>query len=938
MNNNNFQDYKIPNTNYISVKDVLFQIPNQNIGAPNFTNHQPFSSTEIFRKPTLTLSNLKNYIANPNPLTTVPTELIDINSYVKPTSFQTQPLELNKKYISNPVSQQELQLTKNPIRSNSIKKFSTLDELEYRNIGKFTSKFFTEKNNNAFKFTVSDDSMKCWYHGEKRDNFLLEDCIGCVEILNLSGSGYQTFNISMKKNSRACQNCLTVLKSVTTEKKVQSMLYTDVIIEKKQILKSLKENKINLEQVTTPIQISECVDELDLNVYGIADEILDLAEGFEKDIICKFAGMRINKEELRSFQDFINTIVLKNNDEPDTCGIGDDTLKQKNYIQLSKFLIKFNYESLKEKDKNYFGISENFKSYIRRIFQLRKSIEGKLKDTLRFLLGDFYNFIFQAEKILTDEEFLNSFKIDYFSEVDNSLKYKIYYEGIIRQKDEEISGYINEIENNKKKLNSTKIEIDSNTNLRIEKIIKNYDDKISRLEQNLIDSKNKNERDISTNNLSNQNFSLLNREKDEIERKYQDLISIYNRCTEEADLSNGILRKYELRVRELESEKNAWNLNLSGYSGEILIIKRENDDLKNKLILLRNENEGIKIEMLKINNIRGNLDDEAGILRKKYEDLVHVYNNQKEDYENKFLLVKKLEGRILELEEQNSKMNNYEGIILNQQRKIEDLDFNLNSGKSEKDLEINRLRMKINDFQAQTGNNSHLYNELLLDLIRQLEIHDGLRIIIFDLQSRIDNHNLATGCMDNAIRHHIEMLTNQSLGRKIIDYSINNELMKNSQSEVEVLKNKIEKIESGFMKNIPIENIHTVPRFINTISNPIFSHYPQQVVKGREGHGYNMIQQGQQGLPIIQARNIIQHSGQQGIPVIQEGQFVQVLGNQGINYNQNMQVGKSHNYVQGVQSLGVQLQRNRIISGSDLNGYQVVGDKNEQIKVINEKY
>lgn len=101
------------------------------------------------------------------------------------------------------------------------------------------------------------------------------------------------------------------------------------------------------------------------------------------------------------------------------------------------------------------------------------------------------------------------------------------------------------------------------------------------------------------------------------------------------------------------------------------------------------------------------------------------------------------------------------------------------------------------------------YESLLLDIRHQLDINEALKNSVIELENKIEIYNSQMGGYDPIILQQIEYLSRT--GKKNIEYHSQKDNIKLIEGEMNVLKNKINRIE-----NQSLTQSYTVPTYIDT--------------------------------------------------------------------------------------------------------------------------
>lgn len=310
----------------------------------------------------------------------------------------------------------------------------------FKSKGKYTNQFFKNNliskvnTNKTFKFDECSEN-KCAMHGGYNDIVVLEP--------------YGKF----AKYQAICRYCESEYnrqrKAAGINSREGCILMIDVIKDNVDKILNIRNGQLS---ITNQSDNYRCTSILYDELMPLADELIDIVNDFNQDIFSKFNGSVADNEELLKIKNFIDQIPLINGVEPNVNKIEEDPDKKIKYVKLAIFLL--NYTNV-DSYIDCTGISLKFKESILRIVYLRRCIVETITKWLRFVLGDFYEFVFSAEKTSVDEAFRRSIKIDFFSEEDiKKLTYVL--EAEIFKRDARIRLLEEENERYKRELDSLK--------------------------------------------------------------------------------------------------------------------------------------------------------------------------------------------------------------------------------------------------------------------------------------------------------------------------------------------------------------------------------------------------------------------------------------------------------------------------------------------------
>ena len=312
---------------------------------------------------------------------------------------------------------------------NSIKK-SPIDDNQMRNKGKNTLRNNVGKSDpfNEFSLNVSDLSLaKCPVHKEMREIILLSEV-----------DKFQKFE-------RICVQCESEIKR-NFPGKVNSELYNVIIEQNKEKIKKIKTMNVNIDLTDNSNLGQKALNFSNESIEPIADEILDLVDSLNNQIITKLVdnGDKLKFQELK---EFINNMPFNNLGDPNLNLIGENQSLKAKYVALAIFLLKHNTDSGLNLSKsiNSVNLSKLLIEYLKEITRLRKHIMSKFTDWLRFLTGDFYDYIFTLDRNDIDFNFRNSFQIDFINEED-LMRMKSLLELELIKRDDKLSSLFAEKE------------------------------------------------------------------------------------------------------------------------------------------------------------------------------------------------------------------------------------------------------------------------------------------------------------------------------------------------------------------------------------------------------------------------------------------------------------------------------------------------------------
>jgi hypothetical protein len=264
-----------------------------------------------------------------------------------------------------------------------------------------------------------------------------------------------------------------------------------------------------------------------------------------------------------------------------------------------------------------------------------------------------------------------------------------------------IKEYDNLISIEKNKLNSEILSNEAKTEA--QQIINMYQNKINEL------NSHRNKYDTSILNYKNRNKTIV-REKEEMEKKYNDIINIVRELENKKELNENDKIEYERQIEKLDNNMN--------------ILKEENHNLNE---MMKNIKEEMNLEAINIHELKKNYENEINHLKNKIEELTESINeieNEREaldeQYQEELKVIKnQYETKLNEIEETYDKKNKKYKNKINQLQ--EDYENKFNSLKEEYEIEkaelkkiyeedieelkkLNKLLAKSNDEDKQDDN------------------------------------------------------------------------------------------------------------------------------------------------------------------------------------------------------------------------------------------
>lgn len=294
----------------------------------------------------------------------------------------------------------------------------------YRAKGKYTTEIFKNSfsvGSHLKKQIESEDfeNAYCNEHEDLKEFIIFEDV-----------------NEEHRKYDNICKVCLSELNR-NLKRQVKTQLWDTVILNHKDKIWQIQNNKLNINSVSYG---SEAGSILRDSILTLADELIYISETFETEITSKIYINSTKTEQIKELKEFIGKISLNENNEPILKGIGKQEDLKKQYIKLALFLLQFS--GIKTDSVAQYSLSASLKAHLIAIIQLRRLIVLKLTEWIRFLCGNFYEYIFSLEGLQVDYEFIRGLQIEFFSDEDyqkNESKYKIMIENIRIEYEKRIS-------------------------------------------------------------------------------------------------------------------------------------------------------------------------------------------------------------------------------------------------------------------------------------------------------------------------------------------------------------------------------------------------------------------------------------------------------------------------------------------------------------------
>jgi len=156
---------------------------------------------------------------------------------------------------------------------------------------------------------------------------------------------------------------------------------------------------------------------------------------------------------------------------------------------------------------------------------------------------------------------------------------------------------------------------------------------------------------------------------------------------------------------------------------------------------------------------------------------------------------------------------------------------------------IGTLRETISKFQSEWDTLYESYQNLLGDIKKLMINNEKLKVLVLELEGKIDNHNKQVISNDTNIKQQIELLTKHSLSKKTIDWLSQKEVMVKTSGEMEALNAKVKRMEmkeynsSSMLSSVAadMDNFSKENRSVAVTSSTI-------ITKGIVDHGYGSVE------------------------------------------------------------------------------------------------
>ena len=431
----------------------------------------------------------------------------------------------------------------------------------------------------------------------------------------------------------------------------------------------------------------------------------------------------------------------------DRINIADD-YNEGNIVECCCFVSRESVYRVKETSKKYFDENQNLKRSGKDIVNFNKDYRNALKNKYKKLLKKEK----EKEEVINQREDYEEELKDQITNIEKSYKSLLDYDkGLVNNFEAYNNDYlvINDYYNEGKKLANDSIN-------KIKELIfslKQKENEIKKLETNIDIKKKENEGNIKVIEEKEKRISNLNTEKVEQKNKIDSLISENKNLSEALikkdndigklnsqiiDLNNNIINKD--KQKELDDIKNEY---------AIAEINKEKNRLEKEIKLIKDDKISLEIQKNQdINNLREQYDN----LVKKNSDKEKDLCNQIEGLKNKIKELE-IEKSVCEVEKNKLETENkkLEGDIISKNKDIDNLrkDNNL---LQEKNLELstkyNQNLQEIKDknnklfqgYMKEVGNSNNRYNELYQAITKlNLDWYDSFNVFNKKSNEKFEN-------------------------------------------------------------------------------------------------------------------------------------------------------------------------------------------------------
>ena len=531
-----------------------------------------------------------------------------------------------------------------------------------------------------------------------------------------------------------------------------------------------------------------------------------------------------------------------------------------------------NNQQIKTNNEDVDGKYQNFLNSLtdeqKKKHQLeRRNIEYKVGENFGFNQGQF-----EADKSAFENE-INILK----NEIDEIGKY-------ITEGEDDYGDALSQRQINKmyKKIKQKNKEIDD------------YNDKINKLEKG----------DLNIAGIIKASHNLHSNLKEKIELAENEIQSFKNRYTEDMDAIRedytNLIKKYDLE--KTKSETNDKNLKkiIENLEYERDELKKYYDKVDFKSI---KSNDDFKEYDNKINDYKYLMEEykKKFIIYKVYSKLLKLVNNKKIDDGNKFQ--KEVENKNTEIQNINKRINIYDGILKENEQKMEKLKL------------LHESDIKIDDEEYQ--NKEKRYQDKILNCQKNIEKLKNETKYISEanerLQNEIKNRDIAVSEFKNKYNE-----LNQEINRLLVEKEGQIQTIQTLYSEIDSLKT--------YINNIGIESSQILKQYQNYIS--------ELEIKLKEYENYYNQQQ-QQQQQYQQPQQQQQHNNYPSFDQPQQQHFTDtVMRDPNI---QNQQIQQVDNKKDKNKRL-IHVPEQRIFGqNTNINQFQQAIDRNQQNQNLNEQ-
>jgi chromosome segregation ATPase len=612
-------------------------------------------------------------------------------------------------------------------------------QFEFHCVGKYTSKVIpnlfemTIVRNSIVPYNIENvESNTCKTHQEIKEYILLEP----VE--------------NYKKHDLICKNCLSLL-NFKRGSDYKTRLFDAVIMENKEKIRQIRTDKI---KISSSSSSDDCVEACKQTIIPCIDEFIYLSDNFEKEILSKIDGGNSKADEIREMKNFIASMELTPEGDPNVFGIGRNEGLKNKYINLALFLIKYTRSNNDNDKQNLSGISQYLKNHILSMISLRKVFIYRVTDWLRYLIGGFYEEIFTMENLPVDENFRKNLQVDYVSEED-LIKMRLFFEGELKKRDDHI-----------------RFLEDENAKLRLQ---------IKDLTDNLC--------------VMSENESALT----DLQEKFKQLEDDW---LKQKDIIQGLSNE----INRLKGLNNEYLAQIDGLRNELLAAKKEYErKMQISLDQIRTEYER---KISDLNNSLNQISLKYNELEKKYnieirqfqidqENLINQLNNLKKMYETD---VNKLNNDIKNLNNEIMSLKNTLNAKLADISQLVKERDSLRLSEDKLKAQLNQMEMNIKNLMNQLNKITQERDDFKNQLIIITQERDNLRNQIEALKSQIAG-------MEQALKNYSNNISNlnnerDDLKKQLIQMTQERD---NYRNNLENLKNHLNQMEiqiNNLMQNL----------------------------------------------------------------------------------------------------------------------------------------